>query len=336
MPDAPRGFPEEARRLEYRRMGKSGLKLSAIGLGSWFTYGSKTDRETAIRTIRRAYELGVNHFDTADVYARGEAERIVGDALRAFPRETYVLATKVYWPTGETVTERGLSRKHIVESIDASLRRLGLEYVDVYYAHRFDPETDLEETLRAFDDLVRAGKVLYIGVSMWSVEQLKAARDLAEKLLLHPIAVDQPEYNLLRRDIEGDVLPYARSQGLGVVVYSPLAQGVLTGKYRPGQAPPPSSRAADPRMRGVVERYLDEVTLRRVERFAALARNAGVTPSQLALAWVLRRPEVTSALVGASRPEQLEENLGALEVRLTDDILAAVEEIFAGGAEEDS
>jgi len=322
--------------LIYRRMGKSGLKLSALGLGSWFTYGSKTDRETAIRTIRRAYELGVNHFDTADVYARGEAERVVGDALRTFPRETYVLATKVYWPMGDAVTERGLSRKHIVESIDASLRRLGLEYVDIYYAHRFDPETDLEETLRAFDDLVRAGKVLYIGVSMWSVEQLKAARDLGEKLLLHPITVDQPEYNLLNREIEGDILPHARAQGLGVVVYSPLAQGVLTGKYRPGQAPPASSRAADPRMRGVMERYLNDATLRRVEHFAAFARNAGVTPSQLALAWILHRSEVTSVLVGASRPEQLEENLGALDVRLSDDVWTSVQEIFTNQEEGDA
>ena len=320
--------------VEYRRLGRSGLKVSAIGLGSWLTYGVGVDREASLRILRAAYDAGVNFFDTANVYGRGTAEQVVGEALRGLPRESYVLASKVFFPMGEGPNDRGLSRKHIMEQCHASLRRLGVEYLDLYQCHRFDPETPLEETLRALDDLVTQGKVLYVGVSQWTAVQIAQALHVARALQLDPIVSDQPVYNLLQRDIEKDVMPLCRAEGIGLVVFSPLAQGVLTGKYRPGQPPPAGSRGADPTTAGFMQRVLTPRALEQAARVAELAREVGCSPAQLALAWVLHHPEVSSAIVGCSTLQQLHDNLGALQVQLTDEVLQAVEAIVespAGG-----
>ncbi|MBE3596452.1 MAG: aldo/keto reductase family protein [Hydrogenibacillus sp.] len=316
--------------MQYRRLGKTGLRVSEISLGSWLTYGATVDRETAIRTIHRAYELGINFFDTANVYARGEAEKVVGEALRAFPRESYVLATKVFWPMGDGPNDRGLSRKHIMEQAHASLKRLGVDYVDIYYAHRYDPETPVEETLRAFDDLVRQGKVLYVGVSEWSAAQIREALHIADRYLLDRIVVNQPVYNMFNRYIEKEIIPLGEQEGIGQVVFSPLAQGVLTGKYKVGEPLPAGSRAADPNVGQFVQRYMTEPLLKKVEAIQGIARELGITVAQLALAWILRQKNVASALVGASRPEQIEENAKASGIVLSEEILAKLEGILDG------
>lgn len=317
--------------MEYRRLGRSGLKVSVIGLGSWLTYGAAVEPPRAMACVRRAHELGVNFFDTANVYNRGEAETLVGEALSVFPRESYALATKVFFPMGDGPNESGLSRKHIMEQCHASLRRLGLDYLDLYQCHRFDAGTPLEETLRALDDLVTQGKILYAGVSQWTAAQITDAVGLAARLNLDRIVSNQPRYSLIDRGIEAEIMPVCAEAGIGQVVYSPLAQGILTGKYRPGQPLPLGSRAADERQNRFLTGLLaNEGMLTRVERFVELARENGVPPSRLALAWVLRRPEVVSAIVGASRPEQVEENVCAAGLVLTDDILAAIERIFSG------
>lgn len=305
------------------------MRLSAVGLGSWLTFGGSVDREQSIRIIRTAYEHGVNFFDTANVYHRGVAEQIVGEALRVFPRESYVLATKAFFPMGEGPNDRGLSRKHLMEQCHASLRRLGVDYIDLYQCHRYDPETPLEETLRALDDLVTQGKVLYVGVSQWSALQIAEALHLARRLGLDPIVSNQPLYNLLQREVEDEVMPLCAREGIGLVVFSPLAQGVLTGKYRPGEPPPPGSRAADPQGSVFMGRVYTADALARAQQLARLARDAGLTPAQLAVAWVLRRPEVTSAIVGASRPEQLQETIAAAEVRLEPDLLQKLDALGA-------
>ncbi|CAM3340367.1 aldo/keto reductase family protein [Hydrogenibacillus schlegelii] len=319
--------------MQYRKIGKTGLRVSEISLGSWLTYGRSVDRETAIRTIHRAYELGINFFDTANVYARGEAERVVGEALRAFPRESVVIATKVFWPMGDGPNDRGLSRKHIMEQAHASLKRLGVDYVDIYYAHRYDPETPVEETLRAFDDLVRQGKVLYVGVSEWTAAQIREALQVADRYLLDRIVVNQPVYNMLNRYIEKEIIPLGEKEGIGQVVFSPLAQGVLTGKYKPGVPAPAGSRGADPEAGAFVQRYLTDDQLKKAEQLAALARELDLTPAQLALAWVLRQPNVASAIVGATRPEQIEENAKASGVVLSADVLERIEAILNGEGE---
>lgn len=318
--------------LEYRRLGRAGVKLSSIGLGSWLTFGGSVDRERSIEIVRAAYEMGVNFFDTANVYHRGAAEEVVGEALRAFPRSSYVLATKVFFPMGDGPNDRGLSRKHVMEQCHASLKRLGTDYIDLYQCHRFDPETPLEETLRALDDLVTQGKVLYVGVSQWTAVQIADAAHLARRWNLDPIVSNQPLYNILHRDVERDVLPLCEREGIGQVVFSPLAQGVLTGKYRPGEPIPAGSRAADPNSNMFMARLMAEEVLRQAQELAGLARSAGMTPAQMALAWVLRRPEVTSAIIGATRLEQLEENLKAASLRLSDDILAAIDRITGHAA----
>ncbi|GAB7387156.1 aldo/keto reductase family protein [Bacillaceae bacterium] len=314
--------------MKYRRLGKTGLKVSEISLGSWLTYAGYVEKEAAVKTIHKAYELGINFFDTANVYMRGEAEKVVGEALKAFPRESYVLATKVFWPMGEGPNDRGLSRKHIMEQCHASLRRLGTDYVDVYYCHRYDPETPLEETLRALDDLVRQGKVLYVGVSEWSAAQIAEALHLADKMLLDRIVVNQPVYNMFNRYIEDEVIPLCSRHGVGQVVFSPLAQGVLTGKYKSVDEAPAGSRAADPESRKFVQRYLTPENLAKVEQLAKIAREMNVSLAQLALAWVLRQPIVASALIGASRPEQVEENVKAVDISLSEDTLQGIEEIL--------
>ena len=312
--------------MHYRKLGNTGLKVSEISLGSWLTYGNAVEKDTALRTMDRAYELGVNFFDTANVYNRGEAEKVVGEALRRHERASYVLATKVFFPMSDRPNDSGLSRKHMMESAEASLKRLGLDYVDILYCHRFDPETPLEETLRAFDDLIRQGKVLYAGISEWTAAQIEQAARVSDRLLLHPIVVNQPKYNLLHRFIEQEVIPVSERNGIGQVVFSPLAQGLLTGKYRSVDDLPADSRAANSRMNFFIKRDLTPDALEKVSRLTAIADGLGMPLSRLALAWILRQPNVASALVGASRPEQIEENVKASGVMLDDDTLDAIED----------
>jgi voltage-dependent potassium channel beta subunit len=314
--------------MRYRRLGSWGVKVSEISLGSWLTYGGSVADEQATACIHRAFELGVNFFDTANVYRRGAAEEVTGRALKAFRRDDYVLATKVYFPMGDGPNDRGLSRKHIMEQCHASLRRLDVDYIDLYQCHRSDSDAPLEETLRALDDLVTQGKVLYVGVSMWPAELLDEAHRLGRKHNLDPLASNQPEYSMLHRDIEDDVLPVSKQLGIGQVVYSPIAQGVLAGKYEPGQAPPAGTRAATPGDAGFMERYLRDDVLRAVQELRPIADELGITMAQMALAWVLREPGVSSAIVGASQPEQVDENVAASGIELPPDALERIDEVL--------
>src|SRR5918995_4959171 len=274
--------------MEYRRLGGSGGKVSEISLGSWLTYGGSVAEEQATACINRAYEIGINFFDTANVYRHGAAEEIVGRALKKFDRDSYFLATKVYFPMGEGPNDSGLSRKHITEQCHASLRRLGVEYVDLYQCHRYDEGTPIEETLRALEDLVRQGKVLYVGVSEWTADQIADALLLAKEMNLDRIVSNQPRYNMIQRQIEPEIIPLCEREGVGQVVFSPLAQGVLTGKYRPGEAPERGTRAADPESNRFMQQLMNEEVLSAVERLRPVASEAGLSLSQLALAWVLR------------------------------------------------
>lgn len=315
--------------MKYRRLGNSGLKISEISLGSWLTYGNSVEKEQAIRTIDKAYELGINSFDTANQYAYGEAEKIVGEALNRYPRESYVLATKAFWPMGDGPNDRGLSRKHIIEQVNQSLKRLNHDYIDIFYCHRYDPETPLEETLRAIDDLIRQGKILYAGVSEWTAYQIVEGLRVQDKYLLDRLVVNQPIYNMFNRYIEDSVVPTVLENGMGLVVFSPLAQGLLTGKYRKGQAIPQGSRAVDPKSNTYLKDSLTEENLEKVEKLMVIAEELGVSMSQLALAWVLHQPGITSALIGASKPEQVEENVKAVEIELSNEILERIEEIIS-------
>lgn len=313
--------------MEYRHLGRTGLKVSEISLGSWLTYGGYVAEENAINTIHKAYDLGINFFDTANVYMRGEAEKVVAKAIKKFSRESYVLATKVFGDMGEGPNDRGLSRKHITEQANASLKRLDVDYIDLYYCHRFDTETPLEETLRALDDLVRQGKVLYIGVSEWTAEQITEAAHLADKKLLDRFVANQPQYSMLYPKIEKEIIPVSEKQGIGQVVWSPLGQGVLTGKYKKGAEPPKGSRAAENGK--MISGLLTEANLEKVDKLTQVAQELGISMAQLALAWVLRQPNVASALVGASRPDQIEENAKASGVKLDADVLETINSILA-------
>lgn len=314
--------------MEYRHLGNTGVKVSEISLGSWLTYGGYVAKERAVQSIHKAYELGINFFDTANVYERGEAEKVVGEALRQYPRDSYVLATKVFHPMGEGPNDRGLSRKHIMEQCHGSLKRLGLDYVDLYYCHRYDETTPLEETLRALDDLVRQGKVLYVGVSEWTPTQIAEALHLADKKLLDRLVVNQPVYNMLNRYIEEEIIPVCEQHGVGQVVFSPLAQGVLSGKYKKGADVPQDSRAAEQNAPSWIERFLNDDALDRVAALNDIAQQEGLTMSQLALAWILRQSNVSSAIIGASRPEQVAENVKASGVTLSSETLQQIEEVL--------
>jgi aryl-alcohol dehydrogenase-like predicted oxidoreductase len=316
--------------MEYRRLGRTGVQISAIGLGSWLTYGHAVDRRRAQACVKRAFELGVTFFDTADVYHVGAAEEEMGLALEGITRSDYVLATKCYFPVGKGPNDRGLSRKHIMESIDKSLRRLHTDYVDLYQCHRYDEDTPLDETLRALDDLVTSGKVLYAGVSEWSADQVKAAADYADAHNLDRIASNQPQYSMLWRRIEKQVIPTCEELGIGQVVWSPLAQGLLTGKYRKGEPPPPDSRAADDLANTFISGYMRDEILDAVERLRPIAEGLNQTMAQLALAWVLRQPNVSSAIIGASRPEQVDENVTAADLRLDKATLAEIDRALDG------
>lgn len=313
--------------MQYRRLGRTGLKVSEVSLGSWLTFGESVDEEVARRCIETAYDEGINFFDTANVYARGRAEEVVGRALARYPRSSYVLASKVYFPMGEGPNDRGLSRKHILEQCEASLKRLGTDYLDIYYCHRFDEETPLDETLRALDDLVTQGKVHYIGVSQWTAAQITDAVRTADILHLDPIAVNQPYYNLLIRDLEKEILPTCERFGIGIVPFSPLAEGVLTGKYRPGEKPT-EGRARDLSVSRRLERLWSDEVLRRVESLRPIAERNELTMAQLALAWLLSRPQVSSVLTGASRPEHVKENAAASGRLLPADDLEEIDRLL--------
>lgn len=316
--------------MQYNRVGRSGLKVSKLSLGSWLTYGGSTEKTEAIRAVQTAYEFGVNSFDTANEYGQGEAERVLGEALKSFSRESYVVATKAFSPMGEGPNDRGLSRKHVIEQVNASLRRLNMDYVDIFYCHRFDTETPVEETLRAIDDLIRRGKILYAGVSRWTGVQIREALKIADRYLLDRIVVGQHTYNLLNREIEEEVLTVCIEEGLGQIVFSPLAQGVLSGKYKHGEPVPKGSRADNPMSSGYIERYMKREFLERVQSLTKFADELGVSMPQLALAWVINQPGITSAIIGASRAEQVRENLSALEVRVTDEVKGEIERIMKG------
>lgn len=320
--------------MEYRHLGRSGLRVSEISLGSWLTYGRTVDRDATRRIVLRAYELGINLFDTANVYHRGAAEEVLGEILTDLPRSDLVIATKAFFPMGEGPNDRGLSRKHIMEQCHASLRRLRTDYVDLYQCHRFDRETPLEETLRALDDLVTQGKVLYLGSSEWSAAQLAEARGIHERTGWDPLVSNQPQYSMLVRKIEAEVIPLSERLGIGQIVWSPLAQGVLTGKYRPGQAPPEGSRGTDPSSNMFMDALLRDEVLHGVERLRPIAAELGLSLAQLALAWTLRLPNVSSAIVGASRPEQVDDNAAASGVQLDAAVLERIEEALAGSASE--
>lgn len=315
--------------MKYRRLGNSGLKVSEIGLGSWLTYGTATEAETAKECIHKAYEAGINFFDTANAYNNGEAEKVMGDALKGYTRSSYVLATKLFFPMGSGPNDRGLSRKHIVEQCDASLKRLGTDYIDLYQCHRFDSETPVEETLRALDDLMAQGKVLYAGVSEWTAAQITDAAAIGKRLNLRKLISNQPIYNMFERYIERGVIEACEQEGMGQVVFSPLAQGILTGKYKPGQAVPAGSRAANDKTNGIINSYLREDVLQVAEKLEQLAATIGASLSQFALAWVLRQPNVSSAIIGSSRPAQIEENIKSVDIELSDELLSQTEAILA-------
>ena len=321
--------------MEYRHLGKSGLMVSEIAYGNWITHGSQVAEEAAVACVRAALDAGITTFDTADVYAGGRAEEVLGRALDGVRRESVEIFTKVYWPMGSGQNDRGLSRKHITESLHASLRRLGTDYVDLYQAHRYDHETPLEETLRAFDDLVRAGKVLYVGVSEWRAEEIAAALRLARDLGLDRIVSNQPQYNMLWRVIEAEVVPLCEKEGLGQIVFSPIAQGVLTGKYAPGAAPPAESRATDASGSRFIKRLLHDQVLTAVQQLRPLADETGLSLAQLAVAWVLQNPNVSAAIVGATRPEQVQENVKASGVRLDGGLMSRIDEVLGDAVERD-
>lgn len=313
--------------MQYRRLGDTGMKVSAIALGGWINYGeSKVAEDAARQVVERAYEQGITYFDLADVYGRGAAEQQMGTLLARFPRHTLVIASKVFWPMSDDINDRGLSRKHIFESIDKSLQRLGTDYLDIYFCHRPDPETPIEETARAMDDLIHQGKVLYWGTSEWSAEQIVAAYDICERYNLYKPKVEQPQYSMLyRENVEASLLPATAPRGIGIVAWSPLAMGMLTGKYDAGI--PTDSRFA--REDWARERFLNDENAERVRQLKPIADELGLTRAQLALAWALRHPSLSSVIIGATRPDQVDDNIGAAGVELSSDVIQAIEGVLA-------
>jgi aryl-alcohol dehydrogenase-like predicted oxidoreductase len=323
--------------MEFRYLGTSGMQVSEITYGNWLTHGGQVEDAAARACVHAALDAGITTFDTADGYADGAAEEVLGRALAGVRRASLEVMTKVYFPTGpKGHNDTGLSRKHILESIDGSLRRLGMDYVDVYQAHRFDVGTPLEETMQAFADVVRSGKALHIGVSEWTAEQLRAGQELAGGLGFRLVS-NQPQYSALWRVIEGEVVPASEQLGISQLVFSPIAQGVLTGKYRPGQQPPTGSRATDQLGGGArfVSRFLRDDLLARVQRLAPIAAELGLTPAQLAVAWVLQNPNVAAAIIGASRPEQVAENVRASGVTIPLPLLERIDEVLGDAVERD-
>jgi aryl-alcohol dehydrogenase-like predicted oxidoreductase len=321
--------------MEFRHLGRSGLLISEIAYGNWITHGSQVEEEAADACVKAALDVGITTFDTADAYAGGAAEEVLGRALKGERRAGLEIFTKVFWPTGPGPNDRSLSRKHIMESIDASLRRLQTDYVDVYQAHRYDYSTPLEETMQAFADVVRQGKALYIGVSEWNATQLRAGWEMAQDLKISLIS-NQPQYSALWRVIEAEVVPASIELGIGQVVFSPIAQGVLTGKYEVGKQPPAGSRATDEKSgANFISRLLGDDVLRAVAELKPLAEQAGLSMAQLAVAWVLQNPNVSAAIIGASRPEQVRDNVAASGVKLDADLMKAIDNVLDPVAERD-
>jgi voltage-dependent potassium channel beta subunit len=313
--------------MEHRPLGRSGLRVSEVSLGSWLTFGATVDVPATVEVVHAAIDAGIVFFDTADVYASGAAEEALREALRGLPRHKLVIATKAFFPMSEDPNDRGLSRKHLFESVHASLRRLGTDYLDLHQCHRFDPTVPVDETVRAYEDLIRQGKVLYWGTSEWTADQITSALSAADERGAYRPTSNQPQYSLLRRGIEKKVLPLCEREGIGQVVWSPLAQGVLTGKYRPG-ARPEGTRAAHPFQSRFMEAFLTDDVLARVERLRPIAGDLGLTMAQLALAWCLRQDGVASVIVGATRPAQLAETAKASGVKLPPDAVAAIDRLF--------
>ncbi|MEV0615915.1 aldo/keto reductase family protein [Nonomuraea sp. NPDC050404] len=321
--------------MEFRHLGRSGLKVSEISYGNWLTHGSQVEEDAAKQCVQAALDEGITTFDTADVYAGTKAEEVLGRALKGVRRESLEIFTKVYWPTGPGRNDSGLSRKHITESIHGSLRRLQTDYVDLYQAHRFDHETPLEETIKTFDDLVRQGKVLYVGVSEWTADQIGRALKIADEMGFDRIVSNQPEYSMLWRVIESEVVPLCEKEGVSQIVWSPVAQGVLTGKYLPGQQPPQGSRAVDVAGGNTMKKMMRDDVLTRVQELKPIAADLGLSMAQLAVAWVLQNPNLASAIIGASRPEQVRDNVKAAGVKLDAEVLKRIDDVLGDVVERD-
>jgi aryl-alcohol dehydrogenase-like predicted oxidoreductase len=313
--------------MEFRHLGRSGLVISELVYGNWITHGGQVEEDAAVACVNAALDAGITTFDTADVYAQGAAEEVLGRALKDQRRDGIEIFTKVYWPMGPGKNDRGLSAKHIKESIDNSLTRLQTDRVELYQAHRWDVETPLEETMQAFADVVHAGKAHYIGVSEWTADQIRAGAELAKDLKIQLVS-SQPQYSALWRVIEAEVVPASEELGIGQIVWSPLAGGVLSGKYKPGQAAPAGSRGADPKFGRFVEGWLKDDVLERVQQLGPIAEDLGLTIAQLSLAWVLKNPNVSAAIIGATRPEQVVENVKAVGVTLSDEVYAKINELL--------
>ena len=322
--------------MEYRRLGSTGMYISEISYGNWITHGSQVESEAAIKCVREALSQGITTFDTADVYAATKAEVVLGKALKGVKRESYELFTKVYWPTGSGKNDRGLSRKHIMESAHASLKRLNTDHIDLYQAHRFDYETPLEETLGAFYDLILQGKVIYIGFSEWSASQIAQGLKIQDARGYDRFISSQPQYSALWRVIESEVIPLSQKEGIGQIVWSPMAQGVLTGKYLPGKKAPSGSRATDKKSgAAMISRWMTDEVLTAVQKLRPIAQSVDLSMSQLALAWVLQNPNVSSAIMGATKPSQIRDNVKASGVKLPEDVMKAIDSALAGVAERD-
>lgn len=316
--------------MQYRKLGKWGVKVSEVALGSWLTYGKSVEEKSSIRQIQHAIANGINFIDTANVYAYGAAEVVVGKALASVPREQVFLATKVFFPMGDGPNDRGLSRKHVTEQCHASLKRMQVDYIDLYQTHRPDPETPMVELIRTMDDLTRQGKILYWGVSEWSAAEIEEAVRTAESMNAVPPVSNQPCYNMLQRGIEKEVIPTSERLGVGQVVFSPLAQGVLTGKYKPGQPFPQDSRGANSSLNNFMlsHNLVSDEVLRQVQGIKAIADEHGITMAQLALAWVLRVKNISSVIIGATKVEQIDDNIKAAGIKLSDDALKRIEELL--------
>ena len=322
--------------MEFRHLGRSGLIISEIAYGNWITHGSQVEEDAALACVRAALDAGITTYDTADVYAGTRAEAVMGRALTGERREGLEIFTKVYWPTGPGRNDRGLSRKHIMESVNASLKRLQTDYVDLYQAHRYDYSTPLEETMTAFADVVHSGKALYIGVSEWKASEIRAAKALADELKIQLIS-SQPQYSMLWRVIEAEVVPTSEELGVGQIVWSPIAQGILTGKYLPGGELPAGSRATDENSGANVMRELvaNQELLAAVQQLRPIAESVDLTMAQLAVAWVLQNPNVSAAIIGASRPEQVTENVKAAGVKLSEDVMKQIDEVLGSNVVRD-
>jgi aryl-alcohol dehydrogenase-like predicted oxidoreductase len=322
--------------MEYRRLGSSGMYISEISYGNWITHGSQVEQNSAIACVRAALDVGITTFDTADVYAATKAEVVLGKALKGVRRESYELFTKVYWPTGPSKNDRGLSRKHIMESVHASLKRLGTDHIDLYQMHRFDYEAPLEESIRAFEDLIRQGKVNYIGFSEWTADQISTGLAIQKELGYTRFVSSQPQYSALWRVIESKVIPLCQKEGIGQIVWSPMAQGVLTGKYLPGKKPPAGSRATDKKSGAeMISRRMKDDVLSAVQKLVPIAQSLDLTMGQLALAWALANENVSSVIMGATKPKQVKDNAKASGIKLSEQVLKAIDEALGNVATRD-